>query len=158
MLGSQTIIGTLNKLLLGEWQARQQYEAIAALFAVRGYNVFAKEYSDRAADEAGHAKMFQERISFLDGDITISAEPAPVIEGDIVAQIKASLAIEMQAVNDQRAAIKEAEAEGDYGTGDLIRSILAGDGSEEEHVREIEADLVQIEAEGLENWLSTQRG
>lgn len=157
MKGSPKIIEILNKLLLGEWQARRQYEAVAALFDVMGYNVFAAEYRDRAADEAGHASRFMVRISELDGSIASGPEPAPVIDADIVAQIKASLAIENTARADLQAAIKETEAEGDYGTADICREILHGEASEEEHIREIEADLTQIEAETLENWLSTQR-
>lgn len=158
MQGSEKVIATLNKLLLGEWQARRQYEAVAALFSVMGYSLFAGEYSARAGDEAGHASALQVRISELDGGITAAPEPAPVIDGDIEAQIRASLAIEMTARADLQAAIREAEAEGDFGTGDILRGILHGGASEEEHIREIEADLVQIEAETIPNWLSTQRG
>ena len=157
MQGSEKVIATLNKLTLGEWQARRQYEAIADLFAVRGYSKFAEEYRARAADEAGHTSRFQQRIAELEGNVVTTPEPAPVLAEDIVEQIRASLAIELSARADLQAAIREAEAEGDYGTADICRSILHGEGSEEEHIREIEAELLQIEAEGLENWLSTQR-
>ncbi|MFZ4394639.1 MAG: ferritin-like domain-containing protein [Kiritimatiellia bacterium] len=157
MNGSPAIIATLNKLLLGEWQARRQYEAVGALFAVRGYLKIATEYRDRASDEAGHALRFQERIAELDGDIVCAPSPDPILVNDLEAQINASLTIENTARADLQSAIRETEADGDYGTGDICRGILHGSGSEEEHIREIEADLIQIEAEGLQNWLSTQR-
>lgn len=157
MQGFSKLIATLNKLLLGEWQARRQYEALAATFAVMGYSKLAAEYRDRAADEAVHARRFQERIQELDGEEVPDPAPAPVFAADFVAQIKASLSIENTARAYLQAAIREAEVEGDFGSGDIFREILHGEGSEEEHIREIEADLVQIEAETLENWLSTQR-
>jgi bacterioferritin len=77
------------------------------------------------------------------------------IGSDVEKQLRSDRAFEFDAIKDYNAGTKLAAQLGDYGTHQLLNSILK---DEEAHIDEIEEQLDLISQVGLQNYLAQQLG
>lgn len=155
MQGDATLIQHLNRILRNELTAINQYFLHARMCRNWGLKELGEHEYRESIDEMKHADQLIERILFLEGlpsmqdlhKLRIGQNPKEMLEGD--------LALEMDAMQDLRAAIAHAEGIRDYVSRDLCREILE---SEEDHVDWLETQLDLIGQMGLPNFVQRAAG
>ncbi|MGD0474740.1 MAG: bacterioferritin [Candidatus Velthaea sp.] len=155
MQGSRDAIDALNKMLLNELTAIDQYFLHARMLRHWGLHDLGDIIFKESVGEMRHADWLIERILFLDGSpnlqhlgkLTIGQNAADVLQND--------LALEMIARNDTVAAITLFERETDYASRDIATRILV---DSEEHVDFLERQLDLVQQLGLQNYLQSAMG
>lgn len=150
MKGDKKTIEHLNRILMNELTAINQYFLHAKMYKDWGYSKLAEHENHESIDEMKHADKLIDRILFLEGlpnlqnlgKLLIGENPKEVLTCD--------LTLEQQATGDLRAAIAHEESVGDYVTRDLLTAILA---SEEEHIDWLETQLRLIKVLGEQKYL-----
>lgn len=150
MKGDSKVIAFLNQILANELTAINQYFLHSRMYRNWGYLTLAEHEYKESIDEMKHADALIERILFLEGlpnlqklnKLMIGESPKEVISCD--------LKLELQAIPDLRESIAYCESIRDYGTRELLKSILV---SEEEHVDWLETQLGLIDNLGLAVYL-----
>jgi bacterioferritin len=153
MKGDSKVIAYLNQILANELTAINQYFLHSRMYRNWGYQALAEHEYKESIDEMKHADSLIERILFLDGlpnlqklnKLLIGETPREVIGCD--------LKLEELAIPDLRDAIAYCESIRDYGTRELLESILV---SEEEHVDWLETQLSLIESLGEALYLQSK--
>ncbi len=153
MKGDAKVIEHLNRALLNELTAINQYFLHAKMLKNWGLVELAEHEHHESIDEMKHADRLIERILFLDGlpnlqqlgKLLIGEDPREVLECD--------LKLEHAALPDLKAAIAHCEQVGDYVSRELFVDILE---SEEEHIDWIETQLSLIERLGLPAYLQAK--
>jgi len=153
MKGNAQIIARLNDLLADELTAINQYMVHAEMCDNWHYEKLAKAAEGRAMDEMRHAEKLIARILFLEGLPIVSNLKKVHIGADVESQHRNDLISEEEAVAAYNAAIKLAVDVGDNGSRELLEAILK---DEENHLDWLEAQLVQIEQMGIQNYLVEQ--
>jgi bacterioferritin len=151
--GSQQIIDKLNQVLLNELTAINQYFLHARMLQDWGFAKLGQHEYDASIDEMKHADEIIKRILFLEGVPNLQKLGKLNIGTNVKEILEADLAVEMKAVPELKECIKLAEAEADYVSRDLFRSILA---SEEEHVDWLETQLNLYAEVGDQNYKQSQ--
>ncbi|PID66359.1 MAG: bacterioferritin [Gammaproteobacteria bacterium] len=150
MQGSKTVINSLNDLLAGELGARDQYFIHSLMYDEWGYTQLFEHSSHESEHEKLHAELLARRIMLL-GGTPVSAPISITVGGDVIAMLKADLAVEYQVRDNLKAAIKLCEEKQDYVTRDMLVGQL--EDTEEDHAHWLEKQLGLIEAMGLPNYL-----
>ena len=150
MKGDKKVLELLNAAVAAELTATHQYLLHAHALRNWGVDRLADYELAEANDERGHTNKFLERIMFLDG----TPDPLKIgkykVGKTIPEMLENDLALEIEAVQMYRKAIKICEDALDYGSAELFEEVLQ---AEEGHVDHIEAMLWQIENMGLENFI-----
>src|SRR5690348_14529785 len=131
MKGESKVIGHLNKVLLNELTAINQYFLHARMYANWGYKELAEHEHKESIDEMKHADRLIERILFLEGLPNLQQLGKLLIGETPHEALRCDLKLELAAHPDLKAAIAHSEKVGDYVSRELFESILA---SEEEHI------------------------
>ncbi|MEA4909062.1 MAG: bacterioferritin [Chloroflexi bacterium] len=155
MKGNPIVIEVLNALLADELSAIDQYMVHAEMYESWGYTKLAEKTEKRAITEMKHAEKHISRILFLEGrpivtapiEVQIGEETPQMFQNDCESESKAILAYNR--------AIQRVGELNDYGTQELLKSILK---DEEDHIDWIEAQIDQIKVIGLSNYLVEQTG
>jgi bacterioferritin len=155
MKGDDRMISALNGLLADELTAINQYMVHSEMCGSWGYEKLHEAIEQRAITEMRHGESLIERILFLQGVPVVSELNKIHIGAELPAQYKNDWAAEDVAIKGYTKAIKLAAEVGDYGTRQLLMSILH---DEEEHMDWIEMQLEQIEQMGLAIYLAEQLG
>lgn len=150
MKGNEKLIEKLNDRLAEELTAVNQYMVHAEMCENWGYDRLDKMVEKRAIIEMKHAEKLIERILFLEGMPIVSNLNEIKIGTDVEKQLKNDVGIEYDAVKNYNETIILAGEVGDYGTREILESILK---DEESHVDEIEAQLDQITQMGIQTYL-----
>ena len=150
MKGDATVIEYLNKALLNELTAINQYWLHYRMLANWGVKKLAEYERHESIDEMKHADLLADRILFLDGLPNFQALGRLRVGESVEEILKADLALEMEALPLLRDAIAHCESVRDFVSRDLFRKILE---SEEEHVDVIEKQFDMIARMGLENYI-----
>lgn len=150
MKGDAKVIEYLNKALLNELTAINQYWLHYRLLANWGVKKLAEYERHESIDEMKHADMLADRILFLDGLPNFQALGRLRVGESVEEILKADLALEMDALPQLRDAIAHCESVRDFVSRDLFAKILE---SEEEHVDVIEKQFDMIERMGLANYI-----
>lgn len=150
MKGDAKVIEYLNKALLNELTAINQYWLHYRLLANWGVKKLAEYERRESIDEMKHADMLADRILFLDGLPNFQALGRLRVGESVEEILKADLALEMDALPLLRDAIAHCESVRDFVSRDLFAKILE---SEEEHVDVIEKQFDMIERMGLANYI-----
>ncbi len=153
MKGHPKVIEHLNKSLLNELTAINQYFLHSRMYKNWGYKELAEHEHHESIDEMKHADLLIERILFLEGlpnlqalgKLLIGETPKEVLECD--------LKLELHALPDLNAAIADCEQLADYVSRDLFKDILK---SEEDHIDWLETQLGLIEQLGEVAYLQTK--
>ncbi|OYX94283.1 MAG: bacterioferritin [Novosphingobium sp. 17-62-19] len=150
MKGDAKVIEFLNKALLNELTAINQYWLHYRLLANWGVKKLAEYERHESIDEMKHADLLADRILFLDGLPNFQALGRLRVGESVEEILKADLALEMDALPLLRDAIAHCEEVRDFVSRDLFAKILE---SEEEHVDVIEKQFDMIERMGLANYV-----
>jgi bacterioferritin len=150
MKGDQQVIDFLNKALLNELTAINQYWLHYRMLDNWGVDKLAEYERKESIDEMKHADKLAERIFFLEGLPNFQALGKLRIGESVEEILKADLALEQEAIPLLRDGIAHCETVRDYVTREIFEDILA---SEEEHVDFIEKQFDLIERMGLQNYV-----
>ena len=153
MKAPQSIIDLLNKLLVGELTAINQYFLAAKICRNRGLSRLAHHLRKESIDEMKHAEALVERILFLEGLPNLQKLGKLNIGETVPEQLKHDLGLEMDAVKKLNQAIALCVAEGDNTSRELLEEILE---SEEDHVDWLETQLGLIKTLGESAYLAEQ--
>lgn len=150
MKGNSEVIACLNEALKNELTAVNQYWLHYRLLHHWGIYQLAEYERHESIDEMKHADRLAERILMLDGLPNFQALGRLRIGETVEEVLQSDLALEMEALDQLKGAIKQCEGTQDYVSRDLFAEILA---NEEEHVDYIEQQLEQLERMGMQNYV-----
>ncbi len=150
MQGSERVIDCLNRVLLNELTAINQYFLHSRMLKNWGITGLAKHEYEESVDEMRHADKLIERILFLDGLPNLQ-DIGKLFVGESAKEIlECDLRLEEFAIPVVREGVAACEEEADYVSRELLEEILEG---EEDHVDWLETQLGQIDRMGLENFI-----
>ena len=153
--GDPQVIAYLNKVLLNELTAINQYFLHSKMFKNWGITKLAEHEWHESIDEMKHADRLIERILFLEGLPNLQQLGKLHIGEDVKEVLTCDLGMEMQAHPDLKDAIEHCEKVRDYVSRDLFNDILE---SEEEHIDWLQTQLDLIERIGIQNYTQSQLG
>ncbi len=153
MKGDAKVIEYLNKVLVNELTAINQYFLHARMFRNWGLKKLDDYEYHESVDEMKHADKLINRILFLEGLPNLQQLNKLMIGEDVPEALKCDLQLEYQALPLLREAIAHCETVNDYTSRELFEDILE---SEEEHVDWLETQLGLIDRTGLQNYLQSQ--
>ncbi|PKB19434.1 bacterioferritin [Novosphingobium kunmingense] len=153
MQGDAQVIDYLNKALLNELTAINQYWLHYRMLDNWGVKKLAEYERHESIDEMKHADKLADRILFLNGLPNFQAIGRLHIGETVDEILKADLKTEHEAIPLLKEAIVHCEAVRDFVSRDLFSEIL---GNEEEHVDFLEKQFEMIERMGLPNYIQLQ--
>lgn len=156
MKGSKKVIDRLNKLLVAEMTAADQYFAHSRMYENWGYYKLYERVAHEREEELEHADKLVKRILFLEGAPDLSKRGKLAIGKDVPEMMKNDLAYELAVVKELRDAIKLCEDEQDFETRAILRELLSD--TETDHTHWLEQQLGLIDRLGLQNYLQSATG
>jgi bacterioferritin len=153
MKGDPRVIELLNEALKNELTAVNQYWLHYRLLDNIGVKKLAEFERHESIDEMKHADSLAERILFLDGLPNFQMLGRLRIGQTVEEMLRSDLELEVEAVEQLKAAIAHCETVRDYASRDLFGRILA---NEEEHVDHLEQQFALIAAIGIQNYIQLQ--
>jgi bacterioferritin len=150
MQGDAQVIDFLNKALLNELTAVNQYWLHYRLLDNWGVHRLAEFERKESIDEMKHADRLAERILFLEGLPNFQALGRLKIGENVEEVLRSDLATEHEAIPLLKEAISHCEAVRDYVSRDLFADILE---NEEEHVDMLEKQFDMISRMGIQNYV-----
>lgn len=132
----EQLITGLNGDISREYSALVQYSQHSTVIEGPGFESFIGQLKEHSQDEARHALLLSDRVSFLGGIPTTEVAPR-FTSNDPIELLKMDLRAEEEAIRNYKERITQALQMQDYGTAHLIESILI---EEEEH----KLDLITI--------------
>ncbi len=155
MKGNREVVDRLNKMLLNELTAINQYFLHARMHRNWGYYRLGERVYNESLGEMKHADWIVERVLFLEGLPNLQNLGKLHIGEDGVEALECDLTLEMIARNDTADSIPLFEAHGDFVSRDIALRILA---DSEEHVDFLETQLALVKSIGRENYLQSAMG
>lgn len=153
MKGDKKVIEFLNKALVNELTAINQYFLHARMFKNWGFTKLNEKEYHESIDEMKHADLLIERILFLEGLPNLQDLCKLLIGENPLEMLKCDLKLEHDAIPLLKDAIAYCEEVKDYVSREIFEHILE---NEEEHVDWLETQLELIELIGLQNYLQSQ--
>jgi bacterioferritin len=153
MQGHADVIQLLNDVLCAELTAINQYFIHARMLENQRYSKLAKHAQEESIGEMKHARDVIDRILYLDGVPNMQKYMKINVGQTVPEQHQFDLATEKDAVDRLNRGIELCRSLGDNGSRVLLESILK---EEEGHIDWLEAQLLQIQQLGLENYLAQQ--
>ena len=153
MKGDSRVIEFLNRVLVNELSAINQYFLHARMFRNWGLKKLDEYEYHESVDEMKHADRLINRILFLEGLPNLQQLNKLLIGENVPECLRCDLDLEQQALPLLREAIAYCESVNDYVTRELFEDILE---SEEEHVDWLETQLQLIDRIGLQNYQQSQ--
>ena len=150
MKGDAKVIEFLNKVLLNELTAVNQYWLHYRMLDNWGVEKLAQYERHESIDEMKHADRLAERILFLQGLPNFQALGRLRVGESVEEILKADLAVEEEAIPLLKEAIAHCETVRDYVSRELFEDILE---SEEEHVDFLEKQFEMIARMGIQNYI-----
>jgi bacterioferritin len=153
MKGDKKVIEFLNKALLNELTAINQYWLHYRMLKNWGVEKLAAYEREESIDEMKHADELADRILFLQGLPNFQAIGKLKIGEGVEEILKCDLELEHEAIPLLKDAIEHCEKVRDYISRELFEDILE---NEEEHVDWLETQFEMIERMGLQNYIQLQ--
>jgi bacterioferritin len=153
MKGDDKVIQFLNRALVNELTAINQYFLHARMFRNWGLKSLGEHEYAESIDEMKHADELVERILFLEGLPNLQDIGKLMIGENAVECLRCDLKLEHDALPVLRDGIAHCESVSDYTSRELLEDILE---NEEEHVDWLETQLELVDKLGEKNWLQSQ--
>lgn len=139
-ISREKMVELLNEDLAREYQAVIAYTVYSQTIKGAAYTDIAGELELHAAEELSHAIAIANQIDYLNGKPVTT--PKPVKTSDKAEEmLKFDLANEKETILNYRTRIRQADAMGEYGLGEVLRKIIA---QEQDHLQDL-ADALGIE-------------
>jgi bacterioferritin len=151
--GDPKVIEFLNKALVNELTAINQYFLHSRMLADWGISELAKKEYEESIEEMKHADDLIQRVLFLNGLPNLQDLNKLRIGENVKELLECDLALEHDAIPLLRDAVQYCEEVRDYVSRQIFEYILE---NEEEHVDWLETQLGLIEKMGLERFLLLQ--
>jgi bacterioferritin len=155
MKGDKKVIQLLNKCLVNELTAINQYFLHARMYKNWGFNALGKHEYEESIEEMHHADHLIERVLFLEGLPNLQALNKLIIGENVPECLAGDLKLEHGAHADTKAAITIAKASATLSRATSCEDILE---DTEEHIDYLETQLELIEKVGVQNYLQSQMG
>jgi bacterioferritin len=155
MEGDKEIIALLNAQLTAELTAINQYFLHSKMQQHWGYTKLAEHTREESFEEMRHAERLTDRILFLEALPNYQRLDPLRIGQTVPEQLRADLAIELEAVARLRSGIEVMRSRGDVTSARIFEHILA---DEEDHVDYLETELALIDALGEQLYLQRYVG
>ncbi len=152
---NEKVIAVLNDLLADELTATNQYMVHSSMCENWGYDRLHEKVEARAITEMRHAEKLIDRILFLEGAPVVSKLNPMHIGASVEIQLNNDQKAEIDAIQSYNQGIQLCGEQVDYGTREILESILA---DEEDHKDWLDAQLDQIDQMGIQNYLMAQAG
>ena len=153
MKGDKDVIKHLNTALKAELTAINQYFLHSRMLKDWGVSKLAKKEYDESIEEMQHADKIIERILYLGGLPNLQDLGKLHIGENVQEILECDMKLEDEAVPMYKDAIEACEKVRDYGTRDLLQTIL---NDEEEHVDYLETQFDLIKQVGIQNYIQLQ--
>jgi len=153
MKGDKKVIEFLNKALLNELTAINQYWLHYRMLDNWGVTKLSEYERHESLDEMKHADMLADRILFLEGLPNFQAIGKLKIGEGVEEVLKCDLELEHEAIPLLKDAIEYCEKVRDYNSREIFEDILD---NEEEHVDWLETQFDLIGRMGIENYVQLQ--
>jgi bacterioferritin len=150
MQGDPQVIDFLNKALLNELTAVNQYWLHYRLLDHWGLGKLADYERHESIDEMKHADRLAERVLVLGGLPNFQAMGKLRVGETVEEVLKADLALELEAIPLLKDAISHCETARDYVSRDLFADILK---NEEDSVDFLETQFDMIKSMGIQNYV-----
>jgi bacterioferritin len=145
MEGDIDVINLLNEQLTAELTAINQYFLHAKMQEHWGFTGLAKHTRSESFDEMRHAELLTDRILFLEALPNYQRLDPLRIGQTVPEQLRADMAVEMEAIARLRDGIELMRSRGDVTSARIFEKILE---DEEEHVDYLETELDLLEKLG----------
>ena len=152
MKGDKKVIAYLNKALVNELTAINQYFLHSKMYKNWGLKKLAEHEYHESIDEMKHADKLIDRILFLEGLPNLQDLRKLLIGENVEEILRCDLKLEIDALPLLKEAIAHCESVADYVSRELFEAILA---SEEEHIDWLETQLQLISQMGLQNYIQS---
>ena len=139
-ISRKEMVKLLNEDLAREYQAIIAYTVYSQIIKGAAFTDIAGELELHAAEELSHAIAIANQIDYLNG--TPVTTPKPVKMSDKAEDmLRFDLENERVTILNYRTRIRQADAMGEFGLGEVLRKIIA---QEQEHLQDL-ADALGIE-------------
>jgi bacterioferritin len=153
MKGDKDTIQLLNKQLVSELTAVNQYFLHARMYKNWGFGRLGKHEYEESIEEMRHADKLIERVLLLEGLPNLQTLNKLLIGESVPEALAGDLTLERTAQGDLKAAVAHCERVADYVSRELFEDLLE---DTEEHIDYLETQLELIEKVGLQNYLQSQ--
>lgn len=153
MNNNNELLTALNALLAEKLTAINQFMVHSEMCDNLGYHNLHKTIQNLATDQMILAEWLIERISFLEGSLTLPSLQTFMIEKTITEMVSTKTGREPGALHKYAKAIELARLANDYATSDLLNNMLQKDNGQLDWA---ELQRIQIEEKGLKNYLIAQ--
>jgi len=153
MQGQIEVISFLNKLLVGELAARDQYFIHSRMYQDWGFTKLYARLDHEMQEETSHADALIQRILFLEG-VPNMKQGELNIGQDVPSMLNNDLQTEYYVRGELVQCIALCEKLNDFISRDILKTQLQD--TEEDHAYWLEKQLGLIKKVGLENYLQSQ--
>jgi bacterioferritin len=154
MKGDQRVLAQLQRLLNGELAAADQFLLHARMFADWGYTQLAAHTEVALQDSRRHTDSLLRRMLFFGTPPDLLQRESMATATAVREMLRHDLDMQYRLVEYLRAAMATCLEAQDFQTLAMLADMLRD--CEEAHVNWLEQQLAQVEAMGLENYLSRQ--